>query len=93
MELEIDAKKDDVEKVLRAALTPDEFATLVVRSVPASGDPLSSQPRRLDPLTWVGFAMAGGVIGNGTYELMKKAGSALIERFGRKRVSEKDSKN
>lgn len=88
MKLQVDATQSEVTHILSLALTAEEMQELSIHSGEADSDPLLSEPRRLDPLTWIALAAASGVIGNTTFALLEKAAEVLIAKYGPNHVRE-----
>ncbi|MBZ6377870.1 hypothetical protein B5C34_02695 [Pacificimonas flava] len=90
--ISVEAREEEVLATLREELSPDELEMLGVTHIDTSGDPFDPSKRGegitfLTVVIWVGQAAAGGI----AYDLMKKAGSALIRRFGSERVMVDDA--
>lgn len=85
--IEVTASVKEVESVLRANLTPEEFAALRVRELPE--DPFATLPHRDLPTiqTVVEFVLASVASGI-TYDLLKKAALVLRDKLSAADVRE-----
>ena len=88
----VSVETDRVRKALAETLTPQELASLKVTETEATLDPFAPDPRGealtfVALITWVGGAVAGGVVGNAAYDGLKKVAEILIQRFGADRVA------
>lgn len=89
--ISVDATADDVREALKQALSPEEYGAIAVEDAPGGDDPFGAPKRGeaitiLTIVTWAGGAVAGNVLGNAAYDVLKKATAALMKRFGADRV-------
>lgn len=93
MQLRVDASAEEVRAALLEALSAEEVDQVSVDE--KERDPFDVDERGevltfTTVVTWIALSAVGGVIGNATYDGLKRVASILVAKFGKDRVHEED---
>ena len=86
-QITVHANEKDVREVLASALAPEELSMFDIKEREQPQDPFEADQRGetisfMTILVWLSQAAASGM----AYDIMRKASSVLVERFGKDRV-------